>query len=96
MEKSGWVYIMANKPDGTLYVGVTSNLARRVHEHREGVVEGFTKQNNLMRLVYAEQHNYIERAIQRERRVKKWPRGWKVNLIASQNPEWRDLYDRLR
>ncbi|MPZ12719.1 MAG: GIY-YIG nuclease family protein, partial [Kiloniellaceae bacterium] len=90
MEKSGWIYIMTNKPDGKLYIGVTSNLARRVHEHREGAVEGFTKRNNLKRLVYAEQHNYIERAIQRERRVKKWPRRWKIDLITSQNPDWRD------
>jgi putative endonuclease len=95
MEKGGWVYILTNKPDGTLYIGVTSDLARRVHDHRHDAVEGFTKRYNLHRLVHAERHETIELAIQRESRLKKWPRAWKVALIVSRNPEWRDLYDSL-
>ena len=95
MEKGGWVYIMTNKPDGTLYIGVTSDLARRVHDHRKGSVKGFSKRYNLYRLVYAEHHESIEQAIQRESRLKKWPRRWKIDLIASHNPEWKDLYTAL-
>ena len=91
--KGGWVYIMTNKPDGTLYVGVTSDLARRVFEHREGLFAGFTKTYGLKRLVYAERHDSIESAIQRERNIKHWCRGWKVQLIHSINPAWDDLYD---
>lgn len=91
--KGGWVYIMTNKPDGTLYVGVTSDLARRVFEHREGLFEGFTKTYGLTRLVYAERHDSIESAIQRERNIKHWRRSWKVQLIHSINPAWDDLYD---
>jgi putative endonuclease len=91
----GWVYIMTNRPNGTLYVGVTSHLARRVWEHREGVAEGFTKRYGLKRLVYAESHDDIVTAIQREKNIKHWPRAWKVRLILDTNPEWTDLYDRL-
>ncbi len=91
--KGGWVYIMTNKPDGTLYVGVTSDLARRAFEHREGVFGGFTKTYGLKRLVYAERHDDIESAIQREKNIKHWRRTWKVQLIHSINPDWDDLYD---
>jgi putative endonuclease len=91
----GWVYVMTNRPNGTLYVGVTSELARRAWEHREGVVEGFTKQFGLKRLVYAERHEDIRAAIQREHNIKHWPRTWKLQLISSMNPNWDDLYDRL-
>jgi putative endonuclease len=92
---AGWVYIMTNRPNGTLYVGVTSNLARRAFEHRCGAVEGFTHHYGLARLVYAERHDDILTAIQREKNIKHWPRAWKVRLIGRQNPEWHDLYDRL-
>ena len=93
--KGGWVYIMTNRLDGTLYVGVTSDLARRVWEHREGLVEGFTKKYGLKRLVYAERHDEIEDAIQRETSIKRWSRAWKINLIVKDNPDWDDLYDRI-
>jgi putative endonuclease len=91
----GWVYVMSNKPNGTLYVGVTADIARRAFEHRNGMVEGFTQQYGLKRLVYAERHDDIRDAIQREKRIKHWPRQWKINLIAAENPEWKDLYDSL-
>ena len=91
----GWVYIMTNRPHGTLYVGVTADIARRAWEHREGVVEGFTKRYGLKLLVYAEPHDEIERAIQREKTIKHWPRAWKIDLIQAMNPSWRDLYDTL-
>ncbi len=88
----GWVYMMTNMPHGTLYVGVTSNLARRVWEHREGVVDGLTKQYGLKRLVLAAPHEDIEAAIQRESNIKHWRRAWKVDLIEAGNPGWEDLY----
>lgn len=91
----GWVYIMTNRPNGTLYVGVTSDLARRAWEHREGVVGGHTKRYGLKRLVYAERHEDISRAIQREKTIKHWPHAWKVVLILKTNPNWDDIYDRL-
>ncbi len=90
----GWVYMMTNRPNGTLYIGVTSDLARRAGEHREGVADGFTKRYGLKRLVYAECHDEITTAIQREKTMKHWPRAWKVRLIHAQNPRWDDLYDR--
>jgi putative endonuclease len=91
----GWVYIVTNRPSGTLYVGVTSDLARRVWEHREGVADGFTKKYGLKRLVWAERHEDIRSAIQREHNLKHWPRVWKVQLIRAGNPGWHDLYDQL-
>lgn len=91
----GWVYFMTNRPNGTLYVGVTSDLARRVQEHRDGVADGFTKRHGLKRLVYAEHHEDIRLAIQREKTIKHWPRAWKVRLIHADNPDWNDLYDQL-
>jgi putative endonuclease len=93
--KGGWVYFMTNQPDGVLYVGVTSHLAKRVHEHREGLVEGFTKQYGLKRLVYYERFDDIRDAIQREKTIKHWPRAWKVRLLQGTNPDWDDLYDSL-
>ncbi len=84
------VYILASKPYGTLYVGVTSNLALRIEAHRNGV-EGFTKQHNVHTLVYFEVHDDMYEAIQREKRVKKWNRAWKIRLIEETNPEWKDL-----
>jgi putative endonuclease len=92
--RGGWVYIMTNRRDGTLYTGVTSDLARRAHEHRTGAAPGFTKRYRLTRLVYAEQYEEIG-AIQREKQIKHLRRAAKVRLIYSLNPEWRDLYDDL-
>ena len=94
-EGGGWVYIMTNRPNGTLYLGVTSDIARRVWEHREGLVEGFTKRYGLSRLVYAERHGDIASAIQRERTMKHRPRAWKVRLIRKQNSDWDDFYETL-
>jgi putative endonuclease len=91
----GWVYIMTNKPNGTLYIGVTSDIARRVWEHRESVVDGFTKRYGLRRLVYVEAHESIGAAIQREKTMKLCPRQWKLRTISAANPDWRDLFDTL-
>ena len=93
--QGGWVYIVTNKPNGILYIGVTSDIRRRAWEHREGIVEGFTKRYGLKRLVYVEHHEEIEAAIQREKSLKRWARAWKVNLIVADNPDWSDLYDGL-
>ena len=93
--RGGWVYIMTNRPNGTLYLGVTGDIVRRAWEHREGLVDGFTKRYGLSRLVYAERHEDIAAAIQRERTMKHWPRAWKINLIVAQNPDWADLYETL-
>ena len=86
---------MTNRPSGTLYVGSTTDLARRVWEHRTGVADGFTKRYDLYRLVYAEWHDNIPSAKQRERNIKHWPRAWKVRFILRDNPNWDDLYQRL-
>ncbi len=94
--QGAWVYIMTNAPNGALYVGVTSDIARRAWEHRQGVVDGFTKRYGLKRLVYMERHEDIEMAIRREKRLKHWPRAWKVRLIHEENPAWDDLYATLQ
>ena len=91
----GWVYIVTNRPNGTLYVGVTEDLARRAWEHRPGLVQGFTKKYGLKRLVFAEYYDDMRSARQRELNMKHWRRAWKVRLILDQNPEWDDLYERL-
>lgn len=93
--RGGWVYIVTNKPNGILYVGVTSDLPRRIWEHREGVVDGFTRRYGLKRLVWTEAHDTILSAVQREKTMKHWSRAWKVRLILDANPAWDDLYDRL-
>ena len=93
--RGGWVYIMTNRPNGTLYLGVTADIARRAWQHREGLVEGFTKRYGLTRLVYTERHDEIAAAIQRERTMKHWSRAWKVDLIVAHNPDWDDLYETL-
>ena len=93
--RGGWIYILTNGPNGTLYIGETSNLIQRVWQHREGVVPGFTKRYGLKGLVYFEAYDDISVAIQREKNVKHWPRTWKVRLILASNPEWRDLYETL-
>jgi putative endonuclease len=89
------VYILTNKRNGTLYVGVTNNLIRRVFEHRSGEIPGFTKEHGLHRLVWFEQFTSIEEAIRREKLLKKWRREWKLNLIERDNPDWHDLHDGL-
>jgi putative endonuclease len=91
----GWVYIMTNRPNGALYVGVTSDIARRAWEHRQGTTSSFTARYGLNRLVYAEPHAAIRTAIQREKTLKHWPRAWKVRLIIATNPDWLDLYEHL-
>ena len=93
--RGGWVYAMTNRPNGTLYTGVTSNMPRRAFEHRNGLINGFSKRYGLKRLVWYEFHNDIRAAIQREHNMKHWPRASKVRLILSINPEWNDLYDTL-
>jgi putative endonuclease len=91
----GFVYIVTNKPNGILYIGVTSDLVRRIHEHRESVIEGFTKRYGLKRLVWFEQYDDIRLAIQREKTMKHWPRAWKTRVINAQNPSWDDLFGAL-
>jgi putative endonuclease len=93
--KGGWVYIMTNRPNGTLYVGATTDLARRAWEHRNNVADSFTKKYGLHRLVYAERHEYILTAKQREMNIKHRSRAWKVALILKQHPNWDDLYEHL-
>jgi len=87
------VYIMTNRRGGTLYVGVTSNLVKRVFEHKTGAVPGFTQRYKLKKLVYFEEHETAQLAVQREKNLKHWPRSWKVELIENDNPDWSDLYD---
>ena len=89
------VYIMANRRNGTLYTGVTGDLARRIYEHREGLMPGFTKTYGVKKLVWYQPHESIATAIQREKRIKKYPRQWKINLIEEINPHWVDLYNLL-
>ena len=89
------VYILASKRNGTLYIGVTGSLAQRIWQHRHGEVPGFTKKYGVYRLVYAEPHDTMEAAITREKQIKEWKRAWKLRLIESANPEWRDLYDEI-
>jgi putative endonuclease len=93
--KEYWVYILASKRNGTLYIGVTSNLSRRVYEHKEKLIEGFTKKYNITQLVYAEEFQDINDAIHREKCIKKWNRAWKLKLIEEQNPNWEDLYESM-
>lgn len=90
-----YVYIMTNRPNGTLYVGVTNNLGVRAWQHRESIVDGFTKRYGLKRLVWYETHESIIAAIQREKNIKHWSRAWKVRLILAMNPNWDDLYETL-
>lgn len=89
------VYIMASRRHGTLYVGVTSDLLSRAAQHREGAMEGFTRQYGVKRLVWYERHEGIEEAIHREKRLKKYKREWKINLIERDNPDWNDLFPQL-
>src|ERR1043165_5270461 len=91
-DRSYWVYILASRIGGTLYIGVTNDLVRRVFEHKSKFVRGFTKKYDVSRLVYFEQYDDIQVAIQREKQLKKWNRAWKARLIEEKNPNWDDLY----
>ncbi len=93
--KQPCVYILASRRNGTLYVGVTSALIRRVWEHKQDLVEGFTRRYGVHRLVWYEPHPSMESAIRREKAMKEWKRKWKLELIESMNPDWRDLYEEL-
>jgi putative endonuclease len=92
---SYFVYILASEERGTLYVGMTNDIARRVHEHKFAETDGFTKRHGVNRLVHYELFETALDAIQREKSLKKWRRDWKINLIERENPRWRDLYDQL-
>jgi putative endonuclease len=93
MAKQFYVYILASKPNGTLYTGVTSNLIQRVWQHKHDVIQGFTRKYNVKTLVYYEVHENAESALTRENNIKRWRRSWKPGLIENGNPEWRDLYE---
>jgi putative endonuclease len=89
------VYLLASAPRGTLYLGVTSNLVKRIWQHRERVAMGFTQRYDIRTLVWYEQHPTMASAISREKAIKKWARGWKLELIETTNPSWRDLWDEI-
>jgi putative endonuclease len=95
VEKTPCVYILASQKNGTLYIGVTSDLVKRCWEHKENLVEGFTKRYKIHYLVYFELHETMADVIQREKQIKKWRRAWKLSLIEEQNPEWRDLSNEI-
>lgn len=95
MEKAGFVYMMASQRNGTFYLGVTSDLPKRIWEHRNGVIGGFTKTYGCHLLVWYEVHDTIDVARQRELRMKEWKRSWKLREIEGFNPDWADLYDRI-
>jgi putative endonuclease len=92
---SFWVYILASRRNGTLYVGMTDDIAKRIWQHREGLLPGFTKRYGVKTLVWVEEHDSRESVFLRERQMKKWNRGWKIRLIEKDNPGWRDLWDQL-
>lgn len=95
MEKTFWVYMLASGFNGTLYLGITSDLQKRIWEHKNNVVEGFTKKYNVHDLVWFERHETAEAAITREKQMKEWRREWKISRIREMNPEWKDLYSEI-
>ena len=95
VNKQSYLYILASKPHGTIYIGVTNDLVRRVYEHKNDLVSGFTKTYSVHDLVYYEVHSDMREAILREKRLKKWSRKWKIELIEETNPKWKDLYHSL-
>ena len=95
IEKQPYVYVLSNKRYGTLYIGVTSSLSKRIYEHRSGSIEGFSKKHGLEMLVYYEPHATMEHAIVREKQLKDWNYEWKINLIEGQNPNWFDLSENV-
>ena len=95
MNKTYYVYLLASQKKGTLYIGVTNNLIKRIYEHKNDLTEGFTKKYGTHKLVYFEETESINSAITREKQMKKWNRQWKINLIEESNPDWNDLYETL-
>ena len=93
--KDYFVYILASKRNGTLYIGMTNNLIKRIFEHKNGLIDGFTKKYSVHNLVYYERHNDLHSATAREKRMKKWKRQWKIDLIEKDNPQWLDLYQEI-
>ncbi len=93
--KQYYVYILASKKNGTLYIGVTSDIVKRIYEYKQNLIDGFTKAYDVHALVYFESYKEIEEAILREKQMKKWDRKWKIRLIEEKNPEWEDLYDEI-
>ncbi len=94
-QKNYYVYILASKRNGTLYIGVSSDLIKRIYQHKNDIIEGFTKKYKVHMLVYYERTSSVESAIKREKDLKNWKRKWKLNLIEKNNPGWRDLYSEL-
>lgn len=90
-----FVYILASRPRGVLYVGITNDPARRIYQHREGLADGFTKRFQVKHLVYVESHDDVRDAIAREKRIKRWKRDWKIELVERTNPDWNDLYENI-
>ncbi|NDE90191.1 MAG: GIY-YIG nuclease family protein [Alphaproteobacteria bacterium] len=95
MPEGFFVYILTNKKHGTLYIGMTNNIGRRIYEHQNGLIEGFTKKYNLKKLIYYEHYETHDEAFTRERRLKDWNRDWKIKLIETNNPEWKDISTEL-
>jgi putative endonuclease len=93
MSKQFYVYILTSKRNGTLYIGVTSNLPQRIHQHKDNQFDGFCQKYNIKKLVYFEPHDTAESAIAREKQIKKWNRAWKLKLVEKNNPQWEDLYN---
>jgi len=94
-EYNYYIYILANKKNGTLYIGVTNNILKRTFEHKDKKIDGFTKKYGISKLVYYEHYKDIESAITREKYLKKWNRKWKINLIEKENKNWEDLYEKI-
>ena len=95
MTRTYFIYILASKRNGTLYIGITNDLRRRIYEHKNNFINGFTQKYDIHQLVYYEETSDIKSAIQREKRLKKWNRKWKIELIEKENPNWNDLYEQL-
>lgn len=93
MKKEFYVYILASKKNGTIYIGMSSNLIQRIYQHKNKLADGFTGKYNVDKLVYYEKHDSAESAIKKEKRLKEWQRKWKIDLIESFNPDWSDLYN---
>ena len=93
--KQAFIYILSSKQNGTIYIGVTSNLVQRIYQHKQGKIEGFTKKYDVNKLVYFEEHTGMESAIRREKQLKNWRRAWKIELIEKINPSWKDLYNKI-
>lgn len=94
-DKNYYLYILAGKKNGTLYIGVTGDLIKRIYEHKQDIIDGFTKKYNVHDLVYYEVYQNVEEAILREKQMKKWNRKWKIRCIEEMNPEWKDLYNEI-